>query len=154
MNSQLIRSVMIMIYILGILSLVTFILFGVDKRRAVKHRWRISEGTLLIFSLFGGIGGLLGMICFHHKTRKWKFRILVPLFAVLDAMLIVFLLYMSSYYPAEGLVTGRYSEIVLGGGNHAQFGNYGTQSGDGTAKITVQEQQERTVEEIGNFFSH
>ena len=66
------------------MSAVCFILFGMDKWKAVHGRWRIAETTLILTSfLLGGIGGLLGMIVFHHKTRKWKFRILVPLSALL-----------------------------------------------------------------------
>ena len=42
-------------------------------------------------------------------------------------------------------------EIVLEGGNHAQFGNYGEQAGDGTATISTADQQKMTVEEIKQF---
>ena len=92
---------MLLVYILCLCSIITFVLFGFDKNRAIKHRWRISERTLLLASLFGGIGGLLGMLLFHHKTRKWKFRILVPLFALIDALVIAFLLWASAYYHAD-----------------------------------------------------
>ena len=81
---------MIAVTIICIASVITFALFGIDKRKAVKNRWRISEKTLLLFSLFGGPGGLLGMLVFHHKTRKWKFRILVPLFTILDMAVIAY----------------------------------------------------------------
>ena len=80
-----------MVYIICLVSVITFVMFGVDKRRAVKHGWRISESTLLMFSVLGGIGGFLGMLFFHHKTRKWKFRVLVPAFALADAALIIYL---------------------------------------------------------------
>lgn len=289
---------MIIIYILCLVSIITFILFGLDKRRAVTHNWRIPEKTLLICSLFGGIGGFLGMIIFHHKTRKWKLRILVPLFAIVNTAVMVFLIWSSVYYHvdetalhamqsdnlvnvertdsgwlfdgpsekeafifypgakveekayapllrrlaeeemdvylvkmpfrlaffginkagaimetsdydryyigghslggtmaayyaakherdlagvllfaayptektaldtlliygsedsvlnmdrvsnAKELVSGRYREVVIDGGNHAQFGDYGKQKGDGTAKVTPDEQQSKTVEEI------
>ena len=67
-------------YLIGIMEVTTFILFGVDKWKAIHHKWRIPEAVLLLFSLlFGSLGGLLGMIVFHHKTRKRKFLILVPL---------------------------------------------------------------------------
>ena len=92
---------MLLVYFLCLCSIITFVLFGFDKNRAIKHRWRISERTLLLASLFGGIGGLLGMLLFHHKTRKWKFRILVPLFALIDALVIAFLLWASAYYHAD-----------------------------------------------------
>ncbi|MBO4358664.1 MAG: alpha/beta hydrolase, partial [Erysipelotrichaceae bacterium] len=45
-------------------------------------------------------------------------------------------------------VTGRYVEYVIEGGNHAQFGNYGMQKGDGTASISAEYQQEQTVDII------
>jgi hypothetical protein len=67
----------------------------------MAHKWRISERMLLCFSFFGGIGGLLGMLFFHHKTRKWRFKILVPLFAFVDATVIAFLLWSSVYYTAD-----------------------------------------------------
>ena len=92
---------MVITVLLSFVSVVTFILFGFDKRRAMVHKWRISERMLLCFSLFGGIGGLLGMLLFHHKTRKWRFRILVPLFAFVDATVIAFFLWSSVYYAAD-----------------------------------------------------
>ena len=84
-----------------IMNAFTFILFGVDKLKAKHGRWRIPEATLLFSCLLlGGIGGLIGMFFFHHKTRKWKFRILVPILAVIDAVLIAFLFWTSDYYHA------------------------------------------------------
>ena len=292
---------MLLVYFLCLCSIITFVLFGFDKNRAIKHRWRISERTLLLASLFGGIGGLLGMLLFHHKTRKWKFRILVPLFALIDALIIAFLLWASVYYHADdtaikamqsdgvvtveqtksgwlldgpsddkalifypgakvdvkayapllrqlaeeemdvylvkmplnlaffgigkageivedsayeqyymsghslggamaagyaaehesgfagvilfaayptqetaidtlviygsedgvlnmariaeapNLVSGNYSEVVIDGGNHAQFGNYGKQKGDGEADISAEEQQTQTIQAIRKF---
>ena len=285
-----------------LLSAVTFVLFGIDKHKAVKHRWRIPEATLLLVSVFGGVGGLLGMLFFHHKTRKWKFRILVPLFAVLDVVVVSFFLWALNYYhagetalaamqsddvvsvertdngwlfdgpseddalifypgakveetayapllrslaeekmdvylirmplhlaffglnaadsviendtydryylgghslggamaavyaaghedeiageillaayptkktsvdtvliygsedgvlnmtrveKAKDLVTGRYDEYCIDGGSHAQFGDYGVQTGDGEAWITPEEQQKLALKEIGRFF--
>lgn len=71
-------------YYLLIVNVVTFILYGIDKRKAVKKAWRIPEVTLILFAAIGGsAGALLGMFVWHHKTRKWKFRILVPLFVVI-----------------------------------------------------------------------
>ena len=59
-----------------------FAAFGLDKAFAVKNRWRIKESTLLILAFLGGFGALCGMYFFHHKTKKPKFYITVPLFAV------------------------------------------------------------------------
>ena len=59
---------MIIIIILCVMSVISIILFGVDKHRAAQGRWRIAEKALLLAAFFGGIGGLLGMLVFHHKT--------------------------------------------------------------------------------------
>ena len=62
--------------ILGVCSLLTFILYAVDKRRAVKGEWRIPEATLLAFSFLGGaIGGYLAMYTVRHKIRRWYFHL-------------------------------------------------------------------------------
>ena len=56
------------------INLILFAMMGVDKRRAVKGRYRTPEKTLfLIACLGGGIGGLLGMNLFRHKNRKAAF---------------------------------------------------------------------------------
>lgn len=85
-----------------IMCIITFLLFGIDKRRAIRHMRRIPESTLLLCSfLVGAFGGLLAMPCFHHKTRKWKFRLLVPTFAIIQLILFASLLWASFYYPAD-----------------------------------------------------
>ncbi|EFQ57608.1 DUF1294 domain-containing protein [Streptococcus downei] len=54
----------------------TFCLYGIDKRRAIKGQWRIPEKALLILSLTGaGLGAYLAGKLFHHKTKKWYFRL-------------------------------------------------------------------------------
>lgn len=70
--------------LLTVINVVAFFMYGLDKRRAVKHQWRISEAALLGIAFCGGsVGALLGMKIFHHKTKHWKFKILVPLFLLL-----------------------------------------------------------------------
>ena len=62
------------------MNVLAFILYGIDKRRARKHHWRIPESRLLSIALLGGaLGALLGMGIFHHKTKHTFFRIGVPL---------------------------------------------------------------------------
>jgi len=74
--------------ILIAINLLTFVLYGTDKAKAKKNKWRISETVLLTAAFLGGsLGALLGMQLFRHKTRHRKFNILVPLFLVLHIAL-------------------------------------------------------------------
>lgn len=83
----------ILIY-LGIINVLEFILFFIDKKCAEYNRWRIAEKTLVIISLLGGsIGGILGMYLFHHKTRKNAFSIGLPLIFIIEVALIIYLWY-------------------------------------------------------------
>lgn len=70
-------------YLIGALTLTNlaaFLLMGLDKRKAIRGVRRIPEKTLLTAcGLFAAAGGLIGMRVFHHKTRKTKFRLGVPL---------------------------------------------------------------------------
>ena len=69
-------------------NLVVFAMYGIDKRRAIKNKWRIPEKRLLLAALFGGApGALWGMILFHHKTKKAKFFLTVPVLFVLQVVL-------------------------------------------------------------------
>ena len=71
------------------MTIVTFILYGVDKGKAKKGRWRIPEKTLLLFAAcFGGLGAFLGMKNFRHKTKHTSFKILVPTFMIIQFILI------------------------------------------------------------------
>lgn len=56
-----------------------FCLMGADKARAGREEWRIPEKMLFLFPLLGGgLGGLMGMVVFHHKVSKPKFRYGMP----------------------------------------------------------------------------
>ena len=72
-----------------IINLITFYFYWNDKQKAKKGKWRIPENTLLLLAFAGGsIGAMLAMKLFRHKTKHWKFRILVPLFFVLQIFLV------------------------------------------------------------------
>ncbi len=80
--------------VIGFVSFITFILYGVDKFKAKRNLWRIKESVLLLFGFLGGaVGALIGMNLFHHKTRHWYFwavnilgivwQLSIPIFAAL-----------------------------------------------------------------------
>ena len=75
------------------INLITFAAFGIDKRKAVKGKFRISEATLFVLSLASGSpGGLAAMYAFRHKTKKWYFKFGIPLILVLQLAVICFIL--------------------------------------------------------------
>lgn len=75
---------------LAVINIVAFILCGVDKRRAKRKQWRISESTLLVSGLLGGcFGMLIGMQLFRHKTKHLKFKIIVPIECILWAVVLI-----------------------------------------------------------------
>ena len=74
------------------MSVIAFVCYGIDKKKAIDHAWRIRESTLILLAFMGGApGALLGMRVFHHKTKHRKFRILVPLALILWIVIAVFL---------------------------------------------------------------
>lgn len=74
----------------AIVSLILCIYMYIDKERAKKKEWRISEKTLLTLGFFGGaIGGVLGMYLFRHKTKHNAFAFGFPLMAAVHIFLIV-----------------------------------------------------------------
>ncbi|MGB9940862.1 DUF1294 domain-containing protein [Methanosarcina sp.] len=77
--------------IYAVFNAASYALYGMDKFKAKKARWRISEQSLLIASLFGPIGALLGMQHFRHKTQKPMFKFLVPAFAGVHLLLVLWI---------------------------------------------------------------
>ena len=66
-------------YYLLAINAVTFIVYGIDKRKAKKAKWRISEAMLLMMAVVGGsVGAWLGMKVWHHKTKHKKFKYGIP----------------------------------------------------------------------------
>ncbi|MBR6962468.1 MAG: DUF1294 domain-containing protein [Prevotella sp.] len=77
-----------------VLNIITFVVYGIDKWKAMKGRWRISEFTLLLLAVIGGsIGALLGMRVWHHKTKHLKFKYGVPLILLAQLALLYFFQY-------------------------------------------------------------
>ncbi|KFF12419.1 hypothetical protein IW15_12775 [Chryseobacterium soli] len=82
--------------VLIFINIICFAIFGLDKRKAVKHQQRISEKTLLILTFFGGtIGSILGMLVFRHKISKKSFLLKWGLVVLIQ---IVFIYGWSVYY--------------------------------------------------------
>lgn len=80
----------ILIAYLLLINLAAFSMYGTDKHRAIKDKWRIPEKTLLLTALVGGsFGAFAGMQVFHHKTKHWKFMIGVPACMILHIVLAV-----------------------------------------------------------------
>lgn len=74
------------------INIITIAVYGIDKRNAVHGKWRIRVSTLLTLAAAGGsAGALLAMHLFHHKTKKKKFSIGVPLMLLAQIVLLVFL---------------------------------------------------------------
>lgn len=75
-----------------LVNFIAFVLMGLDKRRARREQWRISEKTLFLPAVLGGsLGAIAGMRLFHHKTKHWYFRYGLPALLALQVLLGLFL---------------------------------------------------------------
>lgn len=83
-NLQLIAAYLV------IISLITFCVYGYDKRQAIRQKRRIPETWLHLLALAGGtIGAFAGQQFFRHKTKKWKFRLIFITLAIVQGIIIV-----------------------------------------------------------------
>ena len=79
---------------LAVINVVTFFMYGVDKWKAKRAKWRIREAALLGLAVLGGsIGAWLGMKVWHHKTLHKKFKFGVPAIIIVQIALIGYLLH-------------------------------------------------------------
>lgn len=79
-------------YYLLAINAVTFIVYGIDKYKAKKAKWRISEATLLLLAVLGGsIGAWIGMKVWHHKTMHKKFKYGIPAILLIQIALMAYL---------------------------------------------------------------
>ncbi len=75
-----------------IINILSFILYGIDKLKAIKKKERISEKALILIGILGGsIGSLIGMNLFRHKTKKLKFIISLPLILIIHIIVVIYL---------------------------------------------------------------
>jgi len=78
-----------LLYLL-IINLVSFTMFYIDKRKAIKDKWRIRESSLHLVSFAGGVyGSIAAMFLFHHKNKKIKFCLIKVLALVLNIFVLV-----------------------------------------------------------------
>ena len=78
------------IYLIGI-NVLTFLIYGVDKWKAQRDKWRIPEDTLIWLAVAGGsVGALLGMNLFRHKTKHRKFFLGIPAILLVQLGLLYF----------------------------------------------------------------
>ena len=81
-----------LVYCLLAINTVTFIVYGIDKYKAKKAKWRISEATLLLLAVLGGsIGAWIGMKVWHHKTMHKKFKYGIPAILLIQIALMAYL---------------------------------------------------------------
>ena len=78
------------IYIV-IINIIGFLAMYIDKQKAKSASWRIPENTLFIITAIGGgIGTIAGMYLFRHKTKKWTFKIGLPVLLILDILIVLY----------------------------------------------------------------
>ncbi len=82
-----------------VLNLIGFLLMGIDKHKAIHHKWRISEKTLFLTAAFGGsIGSIIGMQTFRHKTKHLSFQLGMPAILIGQLLLIILLYYLGVFH--------------------------------------------------------
>lgn len=83
----------IILYVAAV-NVVSFLMMGIDKRKAVKRAFRIPESTLFVLAIIGGsVGSIIGMHLFRHKTRHWYFLYGMPVILALQIILILAVLF-------------------------------------------------------------
>lgn len=95
------NAISLLIFYFVIINLVSFIVMGMDKRKAQKNLWRIPESTLFVLAIIGGsVGSIAGMHLFRHKTRHWYFVYGMPAILIVQVILVLALV----FSPIEFLV--------------------------------------------------
>ncbi len=77
-----------------VINILGFLVMGLDKHKAKMAERRIPENTLFAFTVLGGgVGTIAGMYVFHHKTKKMKFKVGMPLVLILEILIFVYFKY-------------------------------------------------------------
>lgn len=82
-------AITILIYYFAAVSLISILVTVIDKYKAIHHKWRIKESTLLVLSALGGSAAMyITMLTIRHKTKKLKFMLGIPLIMLAQALVI------------------------------------------------------------------
>ncbi len=77
---------------LAVINVIGYAVMGIDKQRAIRGAWRISEASLFLTALLGGaLGCTIGMQRFRHKTKHWYFKYGMPAIFLVQAALLSFM---------------------------------------------------------------
>ena len=88
------RTLYIVLTYLAVINIVTFVLYGIDKWKAKRSKWRIEESVLLWWAAAGGsLGALLGMKAWHHKTLHKKFTWGLPAILIAQVAIVGAIIY-------------------------------------------------------------
>ena len=80
------------LYYLIAINIITFFIYGIDKLKAKKGKWRIPESTLLLLAIIGGsIGAWFGIKVWHHKTLHKKFKYGIPLIVIIQIAIAIYI---------------------------------------------------------------
>ncbi|MBE5874079.1 MAG: DUF1294 domain-containing protein [Lachnospiraceae bacterium] len=84
-----ILHIILLIYIV-VMNVIGFVIMGVDKKRAIRGAFRISEASLFFVALIGGsLGSIVGMQHFRHKTKHWYFKYGMPVILMVQIALLL-----------------------------------------------------------------
>ena len=84
-------GIYILYYLIGI-NAISFVVYGIDKLKAKKGKWRITESTLLLLAIiYGSIGAWFGIKVWHHKTLHKKFKYGIPLIVIAQIAIAVYI---------------------------------------------------------------
>lgn len=80
--------------IIIIYNLIVFVIYGIDKKKAIKGKRRISEHFLITLSLFlGSFGAICAMLFFRHKTKSNSFKLKIFITTILNILFIIYILF-------------------------------------------------------------
>lgn len=78
----------ILLIVVATVNCMAFIIYGVDKIKAINNEWRVSEKRLLRISMIGPFGSYLGMKLFRHKVKKTRFYVGIPIFILIHIIIL------------------------------------------------------------------